>query len=91
MSINNKTIFVKVIGKVPPVDAGNEIILKLSRPRALAFGVEQYHFVLGYFFLSRFLLHLHISSAGTRVVPRTSKTYLPCELLAGTARQISRL
>jgi LysM repeat protein len=42
--LNQKTIFVKVVGKVPPIDAGNEVIVKLSNKAAqdLEVGEEKF-------------------------------------------------
>jgi hypothetical protein len=44
--MNKKTIFVKVMGKVPPADAGQEIMLKLSNKAAQELGVVDEKFLV---------------------------------------------
>lgn len=44
--MNRKTIYVKVMGKVPPVDAGREIMLKLSNKAAQELGVVDDKFLV---------------------------------------------
>ncbi|HLP50841.1 MAG TPA: LysM peptidoglycan-binding domain-containing protein [Chitinophagales bacterium] len=44
--MNHRTIFVKVIGKVPPVDAGNEITIKLSNKAAKDLGAIDEKFLV---------------------------------------------
>ena len=44
--MNQKTIFVKVIGRVPPVDAGNEIAVKLSSKAAQDLGAADEKFLV---------------------------------------------
>lgn len=44
--MNKRTVFVKVIGKVPPVDAGNEITIKLSNKAAQDLGAQDDKFLV---------------------------------------------
>lgn len=44
--MNKKTVFVKVIGKVPPGDAGNDITVKLSNTAAKHLGVMDEKFLV---------------------------------------------
>lgn len=44
--MNRKTIYVKVMGKVPPVDAGKEIMLKLGNKAAQELGVVDEKFLV---------------------------------------------
>ena len=44
--MNHKTVFVKVVGKVPPMDAGNEITLKLSSKAAKDLGALDEKFLV---------------------------------------------
>jgi LysM repeat protein len=44
--MNKKTIFVKVMGKVPPADAGQEIVLKLSNKAAQELGAVDEKFLV---------------------------------------------
>jgi LysM repeat protein len=44
--MNRKTIYVKVMGKVPPVDAGKEIMLKLGNKAAQELGVVDDKFLV---------------------------------------------
>lgn len=43
--MNHKTIFVKVIGKLPPADAANEIVIKLANKAARDLGVQDDKFL----------------------------------------------
>lgn len=43
--MNHKTIFVKVVGKVPPSDASNEIVIKLAHKAAQDLGVQDEKFL----------------------------------------------
>ena len=44
--MNKKTVFVKVVGKVPPTDASQEIVLKLSRKAAHELGAIDERFLV---------------------------------------------
>jgi hypothetical protein len=44
--MNHKTIFVKVIGRVPPMDAANEVFLKLSNKSAQDLEVSDQKFLV---------------------------------------------
>lgn len=44
--LNHKTIFVKVVGKVPSVDSNNEIVLKLSNKAAEDLGAVEEKFLV---------------------------------------------
>ncbi len=44
--LNHKTVFVKVIGKVPPVDAGSDITVKLSSKAAQDLGAVDEKFLV---------------------------------------------
>jgi hypothetical protein len=44
--MNHKTVFVKVIGKVPPIDASSEVTVKLSNKAAQDLGAVDDKFLV---------------------------------------------